>query len=131
MKVVFDSNIYISALVFPGGQAERAIERVIRGPDTLFISKPIVDEVVNVLARKFSRSAEELAKTAVTLSDLGTVVRPSAQITILEDESDNRILECAADYEADVIVTGDKALLSLQAFGATKSVTLRSYLSSA
>ena len=131
MKVVFDSNIYISALVFPGGQAERAIERVIRGPDTLFVSKPIVDEVVSVLARQFSRSAEELAKTALTLSDLGTVVRPGEQVTILEDEPDNRILECAADREAGVIVTGDKALLSLQTFGATIIVTLRSYLSPA
>ena len=43
MRVVFDSNVLISALMFPGKQAEKAILRIIEDRDQLVISKPIVD----------------------------------------------------------------------------------------
>lgn len=48
--MVFDSNILISALVFPGKQAEKALLRIIEGRDQLVVSKLIVDEVLEVLA---------------------------------------------------------------------------------
>jgi predicted nucleic acid-binding protein len=66
--VVFDSNILISALVFPGKQAEKAISRIIENRGQLFISKPIIDEVLEVLAKKFARDPEELAHVAVPLN---------------------------------------------------------------
>ena len=70
MRVVFDCNILISALVFPGKQAEKAVLRIVENRDQLFISKPIVDEVLEVLARKFARDPEELARVAVLLNEL-------------------------------------------------------------
>ncbi|MBI3044233.1 MAG: PIN domain-containing protein [Betaproteobacteria bacterium] len=74
MKVVFDTNILVSALVFPGGRAEAALLRIIEEHDQLLLSKPILDELLGVLARKFSRDAEELARTAVLLSELALTV---------------------------------------------------------
>ena len=61
MKVVFDTNIFISALVFPGSRAEEAMHRVMEGKDHLIISKPIIQELLTTLAHKFSRDREELA----------------------------------------------------------------------
>ncbi|MGH7342667.1 MAG: hypothetical protein ACREKH_19450 [Candidatus Rokuibacteriota bacterium] len=52
----------MSALVFPGGSGEAALLRIIEERDELLLSKPIVDELLGVLARKFSRDAEELAR---------------------------------------------------------------------
>jgi uncharacterized protein len=95
VKVVFDSNILISALMFPGKQAEKAVSRIIDSRDQLLISKPIIDEVLGVLARKFGRDGEELARVAVLLADLAVMVRPTSQITRLKHEGDNRVLECA------------------------------------
>jgi len=92
VRVVFDSNILISALVFPGKQAEKAILRIIEGRDRLLVSKPILDEVLEVLARKFARDPEELARVAVLLSELGDMVRPKRRIRKLKDDADNRIL---------------------------------------
>jgi len=69
MKVVFDTNILLSALVFPGGRADIALRRIIEGKDQLLISKPILDELLGILARKFSRDAEELAHVAVLISE--------------------------------------------------------------
>lgn len=72
MKVVFDTNILVSAVVFPGGRAETALLRIIEERDQLIISKPILDELLAVLARKFSRDAEELARVAILLSELAS-----------------------------------------------------------
>ena len=61
MKVVFDTNIFVSALAFPGGQADKALLRVIEGRDQLLVSKPIIKELLDVLSTKFAQDREELA----------------------------------------------------------------------
>ncbi|MHB8882346.1 MAG: putative toxin-antitoxin system toxin component, PIN family [Thermodesulfovibrionales bacterium] len=114
MRVVFDTNIFISALILPGGSADAAIMRIINGDATLVISREIIDEVLTVLARKFSKDAEALSRVAVNLVSLGELVHPTGRIKVLEDETDNRILECAVEGKAALIVTGDKAMLMLK-----------------
>jgi uncharacterized protein len=141
MKVVFDTNILVSALVFPGGQGDIALRRIIEERDQLLLSKPILDELLDVLARKFSRDGEELAHVAVFLSDLSLVVKPRRKFAVLADEPDNRILECAVSGGADasqrdtgrsaIIVSGDKALLALKTFRKVKVLSLREYLEEA
>ena len=128
MKVVFDTNILVSALVFPGGRAEAALLRIIEEHDQLLLSKPILDELLGVLARKFSRDAEELARTALLLSELALTVRPRQKLHVVKDEPDNRVLECALAGRADAIVTGDKELLALGEFRGVRVISLRDYL---
>jgi putative PIN family toxin of toxin-antitoxin system len=94
LKAVFDTNIFVSALAIPGGQAERAIDLVIDARVKLCISKEIIHEVLGVLAQKFSKGPEELARTAVFLSELAEVIVPRKKLAVLDDEPD-RILECA------------------------------------
>jgi putative PIN family toxin of toxin-antitoxin system len=127
LKVVFDTNVLVAGLVFPGGQGELALQRVVDERDRLLLSKSILDELLDVLARKFSRDIEELARAAVFLSELGTMVRPRRRLRILQDEPDNRILECALAGKADAIVTGDHALLALREFRGIRVITLRDY----
>ena len=129
MRVVFDTNIFISALVFPGGQAEKAIQKIIER-DTLLISKAIINEVLLVLSRKFSSDPEELSRFAVHLAELGEMVRPAKKVSVFQDEADNRIIECALSGTADVIVTGDKEMLTLKEYRGTRIISLREYLSS-
>jgi len=128
LRVVFDTNIYVSAFVLPGGQAEIALARIIDGADQLMISKAIIDELLGVLARKFAREADELAHVAVFLSDLAVIVRPRRKIELLHDEADNRILECARTGKADAIVTGDREILELKSFERVRVLSLREYL---
>lgn len=129
MRVVFDTNVFVSALVLPGGRAEEALARIVEGTDRLLLSKPILDELLGVLARKFSRDREELARVAVWLEELAEWVRPARRVTAAADEPDNRVLECASAGRADAIVTGDKALLQLKNFEGIHILTLRDYLS--
>lgn len=128
MKVVFDTNIFVSAFVIPGSRAEEAIVRIIEGKDTLILSKVILQELLETLSRKFSREQEELAHVAVFLSEIGQWVKPKQKLTILKDNPDNRILECAVSGSADVIVTGDKAILALRVHKGTKILSLKEYL---
>lgn len=128
MRAVFDSNIFVSAIAFPGGQAEVAIMSVIDGSASLVISKEIIHETLSVLARKFSKDAEELSRVAILLSNLAHVVRPKTKLKVLEDDPDNRILECAIAGKADVIVTGDKAMLALREYQGIRIITLRRFI---
>lgn len=130
MRVVFDTNIFVSAFVIPGSRAEHAMLRVIEGKDHLIISKPIIQELLMTLSRKFGREREELAHLALFLAEIGELVYPKRKkVTILKDEPDNRILECALAGDAEVIVTGDQAILALGEFKGIKVITLKEYLS--
>ena len=130
MRVVFDTNIYVSALVLPGSSAQSALLKIIDGDDNLLISKALLDELLGVLARKFSRSASELARVALFLAEVAEFVGPRRELQVLDDEPDNRILECAVAGKADVVVTGDKAMLKLKVFEGVRILSLKNYLNS-
>jgi putative PIN family toxin of toxin-antitoxin system len=129
MRVVFDSNIYISALIFPGGRADKAILRILGGEDELIISRAIIKEVLSVLAEKFSRDREALSHVAVILGELGRIVKPDMTLHVLKDDPDNRILECAVSSDADAIITGDEKILKLGSYAGIKIMSLAEYFS--
>lgn len=128
MRVVFDTSILVSAIVFPGGRGEAALQRIIEERDELVLSKPILDELLGILARKFSRDAEELSRVAVFISTHATFVSPRRRLRVVKDDPDNRVLECALTGRAQAIVTGDHALLNLHDFRGVGLLRLRDYL---
>jgi len=128
MRVVFDSNVLLAALLFPEGRAAAAVENILGGKDDLVLSPPILREVLSVLAGKFSRDREELSRVAVVLGEMGEIVDPSRRLAVFRDEPDNRILECAVDGKADAIVTGDKAMLALGEYQGIRLISLAEYL---
>jgi putative PIN family toxin of toxin-antitoxin system len=130
MRVVFDTNIFVSAFIIPGGLADKALLNIIEGRDDLLLSKAILDELLSVLAAKFSRDEEEISRVALFLSEIAEWTKPTETIDILKDEPDNRILECATCGKAAVIVTGDKEMLRLGSFRDMKILSLKAYLES-
>ena len=128
MRVVFDTNIYVSAFVLPGSSADRAMQRIFDGHDTLLISKSILDELLTTLARKFSRDADALSRTALLLTELAEFVQPKERISVFDDDPDNRVLECAIAGQAKAIVTGDKAMLAVEISHGVRLLSLSAYL---
>jgi len=128
MKVVFDSNIYVSAFAIPGGKAEKAIHKALSTNDDLFVSKEILDEILTVLSRKFARDREFLSRTAIFISEIAEMVEPSIKVKVLKDEPDNRIIECALEAGADIIVTGDKEMLRLRRYRGIRIIGLKEYV---
>ncbi len=130
MKVVFDTNVYVSALALPRGSAAKAFDCIVTGEHELVLSKPILDELLGVLARKFARDREELARVALFLSELATIVRPKRRLSVLDAKADNRVLECGLAGRVDAIVTGDKQMLKLGSYGDFRIITIRQFLES-
>jgi len=128
LKVVLDTNIYVSALAFPGGRADEAIRLAFEARYQLFLSPAILAELVNVLERKFKWNRSQSVEACQMLSEIAQVVRPKTRVSILKDEPDNRILECALAAHADRIVSGDHHLLNLGEFRGIKSETLSDFI---
>ncbi|MHB1515767.1 MAG: putative toxin-antitoxin system toxin component, PIN family [Acidiferrobacteraceae bacterium] len=128
MRAVFDTNIYVSAFTLPGGRAEAILRKAVEGEVGLVISRPMIHECLGVLACKFGRDPEDLARVAVFLSELAKLVQPRRTLQVLTDDPDNRILECALASHADVIVTGDRAMLALETYQGVRILTLKDFL---
>lgn len=105
-RIVIDSNVYISALVF-GGVPQKVLDLIQGQSLGLYISKSIMDEVAGVLFRKFDWASEEIDRFLPTLWERCIIVRPTITLRISEDPDDNRVLECAEAAEADFLVTGN------------------------
>ena len=129
MKIVLDTNVLISAIVF-GGKPRKILESVIRGELTLFLSEDILDELKAVLQRpKFGFPSEVIRIILAELHTIGAIVTPSKRISaIQEDPDDNRILECAVEGSAKYIVSGDTHLLNLRQYLNIRIVSPDEYL---
>ena len=92
MRVVFDTNIYISALAIPGGNAEDAYLEAVHGTFELYTSVAILTETARVLQTKFDWAEDKVREAVREISQIATVSRPRPTLHILDDEPDNRIL---------------------------------------
>ena len=127
-RVVFDTNIYISAFITPGGRGESAYLEAVEGRIRLFSSVPILTELAGKLQGKF-RWDEDRVKSAIRhVAAVATVLKPEQRLAVVADEPDNRILECAVTAQAGMIVTGDRHLLDLGAYEGVEIVTLTTFL---
>lgn len=126
MKVVLDTNVWVSALAFPGGTCDQLLQYFIRHPAIEIIASPfILHEFERVLREKIGLSSHETGIALHIFRAVTTLVEPKEHIGIVKaKDSDNRILECAVAAEADVLVTGDtKHLLPLKIF---QGISIRS-----
>ena len=128
MKVVFDTNIFISALAIPGGKAEEVYLLALAGKYTLYSSVPILTETGQKLREKFGWEKNKIIDFLRTMAGVAIVVKPQSHLHLLSDDPDNRILECAEEAKADFIITGDRHLLSLKHFKKTDIITLSDFL---
>jgi len=128
MRVVPDTNVLVSAIVF-GGPPGRLVELAAEGHLQLVLSPPIIEELREVLRRKFRFSDAAAYQAEALLRRISIVVEPQRQVAIIsEDPEDNRVLEAARAGDADVIVSGDRHLLSLERFGTATIMSPRGLL---
>ena len=128
MRVVFDTNTYISAFAIPGGNAEEAYLKAIHGQFELFTSVAILTETARVLQTKFDWTEDRTRQAIQEISQTATVLRPRPTLHVLKDEPDNRILECATAAQAQWIVSGDRHLLSHKRHADSVIISLADFL---
>lgn len=116
IKIVCDTNVLISAFIFPGGPPEEIFHGVIMQEYKLGISIHILEEFKRVLRRKFTWPEDSIAEIIELIQRNATTVNPKHRVKVIHDEPDNRILECAEVFKADYIISGDKHILKLKIF---------------
>ena len=131
-RTVFDSNVLISAFRFPGSISEKAFTLCLSGAATLITSPTILEEVEEVLRRKFGLDAKSAAAVSTFVRTASELVEPQVTIDAVKaDPDDNAILECAVWGEADYIVTGDKThLWPLDPFRGIRILGPRAFIAS-
>lgn len=128
MRVVADTNVYISALLF-GGLPGKFLDQAFHGDFRLVTSPVLLEELEEKLRVKFDVSPEDVRSIRARLEKRAQVVRPTVNLHIVHDDpDDDRVLECAAAGNADRIVSGDRHLLKLTAFEAIPIQTVRQFM---
>ncbi len=110
VRLVLDANVYFAAAQY--------LARYYTSPE-------ILQELQNKLeSLKLGFSRANVVHWMNRLEEAVAVVRPQQKVDVLTelDPDDNKILECALEVKADLIITTDQDLLSLQEFGDTKTM---------
>ncbi len=118
MRLVLDTNILISAL-FWRGTPHRIWTAARIGTVSSITSEALLGELGQVLTRHtgpFNLTKNEFAKVRRQVRTRSLVVRPLLSLSVLADEPDNRVLECAVAGRADAIVSGDAVMRRLSEF---------------
>lgn len=125
MRVFLDTNVLVAAVATRGLCAE-IFEIVIQSHE-LLSSREVVDELNRILREKL-RTPEDIANTFVTLIlDQAEMVVPGDATPSVADPDDIPILSAALNGRSEVFVTGDKALLELEAHTGLKIVSPRQF----
>ena len=115
MKVMIDTNIFISAALFPTSRASDAFKKALMPPYQPMTCDYVVDELHRKFQEKFPNRMTELE--AFLYSSLSVIHMVSAPEEILETEKlirdvkDRPILRAALSSNVDLFLTGDKDFL--------------------
>ncbi|OGF50849.1 MAG: putative toxin-antitoxin system toxin component, PIN family [Candidatus Firestonebacteria bacterium GWA2_43_8] len=128
-RVVFDTNVYISATIFPGGIPEELLKLAFAGDILLGVSKEILEELSKVYLRKFHLNSRAVYEQIKRILNNAELVEPTEKLSIVKaDKSDNIVLECAVAYKAEIIVSGDFHLLEIKKYKAISILKPAEYL---
>ena len=116
-RVVLDYNVFVSALLSPGGTAAQILERWADGAFDLIVSPLVLAELERVLGRpKFSASIDAIHSEALLsglIEDGLPIEDPPAQPGLTPDPGDDYVVALARRAEARCIVSGDVHLREL------------------
>jgi putative PIN family toxin of toxin-antitoxin system len=122
LRVVFDTNVLISAFYLHGETGD-LWEHVEAGTFLLTVSPFILGEFAGVLKRGFGLPAHTVDCLVDEVLVHARLVTPSTRLALVKShDADNRILECAVDAGAVVLVTGD--LKHLRPLGTCRGVAI-------
>lgn len=118
LRVVFDTNVMISAVLQPNSIPFQAFEIAYRQA-ILLQSDATLDELQTVLSRpKFDRyvTTQERQAFLERLRLRSELVEIGGVIKVCRDPKDDKFLELAVSGQAQYIISGDKDLLELSPF---------------
>ena len=128
MRVVIDTNVLVSS--FFGGLPRDVVARWKHGELTLCVSRPLLDEYVEVLRRLGARDdlVRELLELWASGYHVAFTANPRPLRVVDSDPTDNMLFDCAVALKADAIITGDKAVRRIGAYMGIEVLTPAEFL---
>ncbi len=126
-KVVLDTNILISALIY-GGKPQQIYNLIFDKRIFAITSSILLAELTEILVKKFNFDLDRIKQLEKITKRTFQVIHPKKTIKLLIDEDDDRVLEAAVEGKCDYIVTGDKELLELNIYKKIKILNADEFL---
>jgi len=133
VKVVIDTNVFISSFLSPKGQPRKLIDLWKTGSLTLCLCSEILSEYVDVLLRFGLEGEPELAELLTLFRkqiNIAFVVIEGDLQAVKEDPDDDKFIECAVSANATHIISGDKHLLKLKQYQNINIVSAAEFIKS-
>jgi uncharacterized protein len=128
LKVVFDTNIYISGYLF-GGKPREDIEKGRKRYFRLYASRDILDEMEEELAGPpFMLSGNQVHKIIRNMRGCIEILKVASRAKGVRDKKDNMLLDCSLAAKARYLITGDKDLLVMGKFKQVEIITIADFL---
>ncbi len=133
MKVVLDTNTWLSAIVWRG-EANKIIEAAINKKIEIIITHEILFEIIDVLNRErfhdfIENKKEKIEDLIRVILSFSTLIKSKTKIKLIkEDPKDNILLEAASDGKTNYIISYDKHLLNMIEFNKIKIMTPTNFL---
>jgi len=130
IKVVIDTNVFVSAILFDG-ELDKLINLWKRKKFTFLLSKEILEEYIKVLSYKKFELSDKIIKRIIyeELLPYTKNIKVKKRINIIKkDPSDNIFLECALEGRANYIISGDKHLLQLKQYKSIKIISFHEFI---
>ena len=109
MRVVVDTNVFVSAILSPTGLPAQILDLILSRRITLLISSSILAEYVDVLKRKeFSFNEKTIHNLLKMIALYSEKISPAVHKISLPDPDDIPFLACALGGKADFLITGNK-----------------------
>jgi putative PIN family toxin of toxin-antitoxin system len=129
LRLVIDTNVIVSAALKPAGLQRTVLLLAITKPARWYVSRPILEEYSEVLARPELKIRKGLRQQLLQLiKNHSYTVTPTRRVEVAGDPDDNRFLECADAARADFLVTGNLRHFP-RFWKKTKIITTREFIS--
>jgi putative PIN family toxin of toxin-antitoxin system len=128
LRLVLDTNILVSAAIKPDGLQRTVLLLAMTKPARLYVTKAILAEYQEVLARREFKIRRGLRQQLLQLIKNRTQsVNPERALRVAKDLDDNKFLECADAARADYLITGNQRHFP-RFWKKTKVITSREFI---
>lgn len=132
-RVVIDTNVLISAILFPRSQIAKAVEKAMVYYE-LYASDETISEFLEVIQRDkfnkyFTNRSTDKQVFINTFIHSVTRIEPTIKVTDCSDPKDNKFLEVALSANAALLLTGDKRdLITMNPYCGLEIITVSEFL---
>ena len=131
MRVVVDTNIFVSSFLSPGGTPRKIIDLWKRGDVILCLSPAIIEEYVLVLGRLGLEGEPEMDELLGLFRKKSNILftAPKGDLKVVQaDPADDKFIECALHARAALVISRDNHLLDVGNYEGIRIVTPAEFL---